>query len=120
MAIIEEHWKGNITHAQATVQIFGVLPDDTFSTEAFTFYVEQLSRTDRELLIASGHRSNVPNISLVGSPSGVVIPTTGVDAGEHSIRSQPTPSNQKCSAEQAFGSAGEDRTRAFPDESMYP
>ena len=46
LAIVEEHQKGNIMHAQATVQVFSVLPDDKFGSEAFISYVEQLSQTE--------------------------------------------------------------------------
>src|SRR5882672_9996414 len=46
LAVVDEHRKGNITHTQATIQIFGILPDDKFGIEAFTSYVEQLSQTD--------------------------------------------------------------------------
>jgi len=46
LAIIEEHRKGNIMQAQATVQVFGILPDDKFGSKAFISYVEQLSQTE--------------------------------------------------------------------------
>jgi len=45
LAIIEEHRKGNITHAQATVQVFGVLHNNKFGSKAF-IYTEQLSQTE--------------------------------------------------------------------------
>src|SRR5882724_1248782 len=53
LAIIEEYCKGNIMHVQATIQICGILPDDKFSTDMFTTYIEQLSETDRDWLITS-------------------------------------------------------------------
>jgi len=53
LAIIKEHCKGNISHTQATIQICRILPDDKFSTDAFAMYVEQLSQTNRDWLIAS-------------------------------------------------------------------
>jgi len=46
LAILKEHPKGNITHTQAMVQIFSILPDDKFSSEAFVSHVEQLSQTE--------------------------------------------------------------------------
>src|SRR5882724_3252260 len=52
LAIVKEHQKGNITHSQATVQVFSVLPDNKFGSKAFISYVEQLSQTERDRLVA--------------------------------------------------------------------
>src|SRR5882724_5653202 len=60
LAIVEEHRKGNITHAQATVQVFGVLPDDKFGSEAFISYVEQLSQKECDRLMAVTHGTTAP------------------------------------------------------------
>src|SRR5882724_9897136 len=64
--IIEEHRKGNITHMQAMIQICGILPDDKFGTNAFATYVEQLSQTDRDWLIASVRGTNLPAVPSDG------------------------------------------------------
>jgi len=55
LAIIKKHHKdkGNIMHGQATVQIFGVLPNDKFGSKAFVSYIEKLSQTERDHLIAA-------------------------------------------------------------------
>src|SRR5882724_5823868 len=60
LAIIEEHQSGNVTLTQATIQIFGILPNNKFSTEAFTTYVEQLTQTDQNHLLASVQGSGIP------------------------------------------------------------
>src|SRR5882724_6411595 len=48
-SVIEEHQNSNLSLAQATIQIFSILPCDTFWTEAFNSYVDQLTQTEREL-----------------------------------------------------------------------
>jgi len=48
LTVVEEHQGGNISLAQATIQVFGILPGNTFGTEAFGTYIEQLTQTEHE------------------------------------------------------------------------
>src|SRR5882724_9811767 len=130
LSIVEEHRKGNITHAQATIQIFGILPDDRFGTEAFASYVEQLSQTDRDRHIAFVRgasnlpipRANPTSGSSAPSANGEPVPSTDCEppAGERPVSPVQASPNLKRSVDQALGAADEGRTRVIPNESMYP
>jgi len=78
LAIVEEHQKGNITHAQATVQIFSALPDDKFGTRGFATYVEQLSQMDWDKLVTSIQGASAPIMPPAPSPGGNPIAGTSV------------------------------------------
>ena len=124
LAVVDEHRKGNITHAQATVQIFGILPDNKFGTESFIYYIERLSQTEQDFHVAS----------IRGIAHALVPPTAPPTADTNapdsaisilSVEVQPdaslqTLSSHKRSADQALGTRGEDGTKSTPDESMYP
>ena len=62
LTVVEEHRSSNISLAQATIQVFGILPSDTFGTEAFGTYVEQLAQTEHEHATAAvrGAATTVP------------------------------------------------------------
>ena len=73
LVIVKEHQNGNITLAQATIQIFGILPDDKFGTKAFMTYVEQLAQTDQNHLLASVQGSGIPSSAPVTLDANVPV-----------------------------------------------
>src|SRR5882672_9187438 len=91
LAVVDEHRKGNITHAQATIQIFGILPDDKFGIEAFTSYVEQLSQTDRDRLVASARGTGLALTPPIDPTSRTSAPSA-VDGSL--VAAQPDPSGE--------------------------
>ena len=69
LAIIKEHQKGNIMHAQAMVQVSGVLPNDKFGTKAFISYVKQLSQTEQDCLMAVTGGTTAPPAPSITTPT---------------------------------------------------
>jgi len=97
LAIVEEHQKGNITHAQATVQIFSTLPGDKFRTKVFVAYVKQLSQTDRDKLIASVRGASTPIAPPAPSTGSNPIAGSDIISGSDTrplIERQPDTSSQ--------------------------
>jgi len=96
LAIVEEHWNGNITLMQATIQIFGILPNDNFSTEAFMTYIKQLAQTDWNHLLASIQGASIPSSAPVTLDTN--LPVTPGDAIVNSMLGDQCNAPDQCIA----------------------
>jgi len=115
-SVVKEHRNSNLSLAQATIQIFSILQRDSFGTEAFNSYVDQLTQTERELATATvrGATSLPTDVPTMVDPpvQPVVLPSTVQDSSEQTLITA------KRSAHQAFNTSIE-TSKTDDDESSY-
>src|SRR5882724_1856841 len=99
LAIIEERCQGHISLAQATLQLIDLLPNNDTSNEAYSSYLNQLTKIDHKPVLASsrGHNTNEAITTLgsqlvqdqgiahrpVTSPTECIMPSTTKHAHNH-------------------------------------